>query len=236
MRIRLLVRTEGLERYYRHFIDENVEIKSVKPEESEILVTMSIKDQLYFVEAIRQAEEEGVDAVIPSCHLGPGVEEGRTLVDIPVLSIGCVGMYFSAMLGHKFSILAITPGMRRAWLHKAVEYGCESRLASVRYFEVGADYNDKLQRYGEVGETQGVTVEMGKAVEESINAIEEDDATVIMLGCGGLTWMGDKLPELLKSKGYDIPVVNPLPLTIEVARVLVRSKISHSRLAYLAVV
>ncbi len=43
----------------------------------------------------------------------------------------------------------------------------------------------------------------------------------------------DKLlrSELLK-KGYDIPVVNPLPVAVEVARALVNLKLTHSRITY----
>ena len=116
---------------------------------------------------------------------------------------------------------------------KAVEYSCEKKLASVRCFDVGPDYVDKLQRYGELGAPEKVTPELEKTPEESTKAIEEGDATVIMLGCGGLTWMGgDRLPDLLKNKGYEIPVVNSLALTIEVAKMLVESKLSHSPLAY----
>lgn len=232
MKILVLVRTEGVKSYYRAFIPEDVEMKSVTPKGSEIPIATSARDQLYFIEAMKAAEKEGFDALIPSCHLGPAVEEGRTLVKIPVLSVACVGMHLSAMLGDKFSIIAITQGMRRAWLHKAVEYSCEKKLASVRCFDVGPDYVDKLQRYGELGPTKEVTPELQKTLEEAIKAIEEDDATVIMLGCGGLTWMGDRLADLLENKGYNITVVNPLPLTIEMAKILVKSKISHSPLAY----
>ena len=77
-----------------------------------------LETQLYFIEAMKRAEKEGFDALIPSRHLGPAVEEGRTLVKIPVLSVTYTGMHLSAMLGDKFLIIAITQGIRRAWLQK----------------------------------------------------------------------------------------------------------------------
>ena len=44
--------------------------------------------------------------------------------------------------------------------------------------------------------------------------------------------MASELEKELKKQGMDILTINPVPFTVEVARFLVRQKMSHSALAY----
>ena len=64
----------------------------------------------------------------------------------------------------------------------------------------------------------------------SRKAIEEDDAAVIILGCGMLTGKGKKLQQLLEDKGYEVTVIQPVPLSIEFAKVLVTLQLKRVRL------
>ena len=57
------------------------------------------------LEKIVESENNGMDAVIVDCMEDPGVEEGRRLVDIPVVGPGHAAMNMAVTLGHKFSIL-----------------------------------------------------------------------------------------------------------------------------------
>ena len=64
----------------------------------------------------------------------------------------------------------------------------------------------------------------------SLQAVEQDNAMVILLGCGMLTGKGRALKKLLLEKGHDVAVLQPVPLAIEMARVLVRLGIKQVRL------
>jgi allantoin racemase len=68
--------------------------------------------------------------------------------------------------------------------------------------------------------------------DESVAAIEQDDASVITIGCGGLMWTVDLLQEELGKRGYDIPCVNPVPAAIEIAKIAVKLKLKQSRILY----
>ena len=46
-------------------------------------------------------------------------------------------------------------------------------------------------------------------------------------------YCGDKKTDAeLEEKGYDIPFINPVPMMVELARALVRLKLTHSPLSY----
>jgi allantoin racemase len=191
--------------------------------------TMMILPEL--MNAIIDAEKKGYKAVVTWCHGDPGVKEVREFVNIPVLGPGEYGMHIATMLGHKFSIIVPSLVIKR-WIYRKVEeYGFTNKLASIRI--INATVNQLLNDSEEFMKTRNENLKtISRTIEECVRAIEEDDTTVIMLGCGGLTWMGDIVAKKLKEKGYDIPLINPLPLTIEFAKALIKFRLKHSGLVY----
>ncbi len=85
-----------------------------------------LKAQL--VENIMRAEREGYDAVAISCFLDPGMEEARSVVDIPVVSSCETALLVSSVIGRSFGMLAIDEHMAeqvRALVHR---YGYRDRV------------------------------------------------------------------------------------------------------------
>jgi allantoin racemase len=164
-------------------------------------------------------EKEGADAIVNACILGPGSVQAAQVVDIPVLDPGEVAMHLAAMLGHKFSILV--PGMSaiRGFQENIQRYGLANRLASILSTDINpASYVTKEP------ETMDVLLKL------SLKAIEEDDAAVIVLGCGMQTGKGNELKRLLEEKGHDVTVIQPVPLAVELAKVLVKLNLKQVRL------
>src|SRR5665213_2687808 len=58
-----------------------------------------------FLDAFREAEKQGYDAVVPLGTLDLGVDAGRSVVDIPVLGPSESMLHIGAMLGKRFGIL-----------------------------------------------------------------------------------------------------------------------------------
>jgi len=56
---------------------------------------------------VRQAEREGVDAVIINCMGDPGLDVAREVVSIPVIGPCEASMHLAAMLGHKFAVVTV---------------------------------------------------------------------------------------------------------------------------------
>lgn len=164
-------------------------------------------------------EQEGVDAIVNACILGPGSPQAAQVVDIPVLDPGEVAMHVASMLGHRFSLLVPGKSAVRGFQENVKKYCMEDRVASILLTDISpASYTTKKQ------ETMDVLFNLSR------RAIEEDDAAVIILGCGMLTGKGKKLQALLHGKGYDVAVLQPVPLAIEFAKVLVRLKLKQVRL------
>ena len=58
-----------------------------------------------FIDAFREAEKQGYDAVVPLGTLDLGVDAGRSVVDIPVVGPSESMLHIASMLGRRFGIM-----------------------------------------------------------------------------------------------------------------------------------
>jgi hypothetical protein len=70
------------------------------------------------------------------------------------------------------------------------------------------------------------------AVQESIAAIEDDGADVILLGCSAAFWLQPFLQKRLNEIGWEVPVLEGYRCAIEVAKTLVDLGVDASGLAF----
>jgi len=170
---------------------------------------------------VRQAEREGVDAVIINCMGDPGLDAAREVVSIPVIGPCETSMHVAAMLGHKFSVLAVLARIIPEFEDKAQKYGVRDKLASVRSIDLPVLDLEK-------GREQFVS----RAVDKSVEAIKEDGAHVIVLGCTGLAGLAQQIENALRERGYDVPVIDPASMALKMAEMLVDLKLVHSKRTY----
>jgi hypothetical protein len=71
-----------------------------------------------------------------------------------------------------------------------------------------------------------------RSLAESVAAIEEDGAEVIILGCSAAFWMRPHLQERLHEMGWEIPVLEGYGSAIEMAKLLLNLRLSVSGLAF----
>jgi allantoin racemase len=165
---------------------------------------------------IKEAEDEGVDAVVVSCMGDPGVMAGKELVNIPVLGPFETSLLVSCSLGDKVSVVTVLQNEACAIEENARAYGLSHKLASVRSVNIPV-----LELSKDINRT------VNALVEESKKAVKEDGAKSIILGCTGMTGLGEKLAERL-----DVPVLDPLLVTIKFAELLVRLGLKQSKLTF----
>lgn len=84
--------------------------------------------ELQIVENIMQAEREGYDAVAISCFVDPGLERGRSLVDIPVVSSLETALQVSSSIGRAFGVIALSPTQAETQRRLIKEYGFTDRV------------------------------------------------------------------------------------------------------------
>lgn len=122
---------------------------------------------------VKRAEKEGFDAAVIGCFYDPGLREAREITEKLVVTAPAESaMLLACSLGHKFSIIV----GREKWIPKmeenVIRYGLQARLASFKSVDLGvhdfqADPKTTEQRLRAAAQ----------------QAIQEDHAEVIILGC-----------------------------------------------------
>ena len=105
--------------------------------------------------------------------------------------------------------------------HLTEQYGVPGKMASVRSVDIPVlEFEQDLDR------TKAAPAEV------AVRAVEEDGADAIVFGCTGMLGCADAVRAGLLAKGYDIPVIDPVPLTVRMAAALIESGVSHSKITY----
>lgn len=171
---------------------------------------------------VQQAADFGADAIVINCMGDPGLAAARELVSVPVLGPGQTSMHVASMLGHRFSILTVADRLVHVDEDRAARYGLASRLASVRSVDVPVlDLQASEERL------------VAALTEQAIRAVRDDGAHVLVLGCTGMTGTAGLVAAALSERGVrDIPVIDPIPVTLEVAIALARCRLAQSKRSY----
>jgi allantoin racemase len=169
------------------------------------------------IEKTVNAEREGFDTVVIGCFYDPGLREARELVEIPVVGVCEASLHVASMLSAgRFSVLV----GRQKWIPKMADnakvYGFEDRIASWRVLDLTVpDMHD-------VEKTQAAIFR------EAREAVEEDMAECVVLGCTGMAGQARKAQETLR-----VPVLDPVLMGVKVAELRAalwkRYGISHSK-------
>ena len=172
------------------------------------------------LQQIMAAEQGGMDAVIVDCMEDPAVEEGRRLVDIPVIGPGHAALSLAGSLGYKFSILYPLEQVRL--IERLVQqHGYASMLASVRVLPGG------LEALG-ADPAAALTTLFNIAVE----AISKDGAHVIVPACTLTSELTGELAARLQAGGHPVPVVDGPGAAVKLAETLVDLELTPSRITY----
>lgn len=171
---------------------------------------------VYVVQAGLTADEEGFDAVVIDTVSDSGLYALRSRLPIPVVGAGMAAYSVAITLGNHFSILT----MSHRWHHfysKALRaYGLSSRCASVRVVPTPES----------AGVPNGLPA-ASDVIAEAERAVCDDGAEVIILGSTTMHTLG---PDV--AAGLHVPVINPGPLALKSAEMLVHLNLSHSKRAF----
>ena len=166
------------------------------------------------VEEAMKAEKAGYDAVVLGCLDEPGVSGAKEALTIPVVGEAEASMHHASLVGRKFSFVGGSPESKGVLEDLAKKYGLFHKLASVRKIsasplDFASQKSGLLERLLTVGR----------------QAIEEDGADSL-IGYGGI----EGIEHLRRELG--VPVISPVQASVLMAEALVRSNLSHSKLAY----
>lgn len=174
---------------------------------------------LSIVDAGKNAQSEGYDAVCIDTMSDSGVAALRSMIDIPVIGPGRAAMMTALMLGDRFSLLIMWDRWRHLYKKTINELGLHNRCASVR--SIGITPNNQSLLAGKEDAVFPLLLEAAR------KCIEDDGADVILLGSTTMhqahAYLAERLP---------VPVINPGPLTYKLAETAIALKLCHSRRAF----
>jgi allantoin racemase len=160
------------------------------------------------------AQHPDVDAIVIACFDDTGLDAVRTLVSIPVLGIGEAAYHAASMISTKFSVITTlsrsVPGLE----NNLMRYGLGQKCARVRATNIPVL---KLE--------EGDPETLLKIRSEIREAIDQDNAEAIVLGCAG---MADLMAQL--SDEFGLPVIDGVAAGITFAEALVNNKLSTSKI------
>ena len=200
---------------------EDCEVTVVCPLHGPITLESSY-DEAYSIaptiDLVKQANQEGYDAIILACFCDVGVEAAKEISSVPVLGLEEATLSVALLLGDKFGIMTEKrPRVAMKKLHVR-RHGLLERMASIRPLELSvAELDADPER----------TKATGMALARRM--IEEDGAEVIIMGCAAMAGYSEDLERELQ-----IPVLDPLKVTLKLTEALVDMGVAHSRIGLYA--
>lgn len=170
------------------------------------------------IDLVKQANKEDYDGIILACFCDVGVEAAKEISSISVFGLEETTLSIALLLGAKFGILTEKrPRVAMKELHVR-RHGLLERLASIRPLELSvAELDADPER----------TKAAGLALARRM--VEEDGAEVIIMGCAAMAGYSGEIERELQ-----VPVLDPLVVTLKVTEALVDMGLTHSRVGLYA--
>jgi len=217
--------SESVTAHVRHELEKikrpDTELTVVNPEHGPVSIESVYDEALATpptLELVRQANQEGYDAIVLACFSDPGLDAAKEVSEIPVIGIEEATLHVAAMLGHKFSIT--TTGRNRV----------PTREIHVRLRNVETAYASALVMDMPVLEMDAQP-EKAKAriLALAREAIKAQGAEVIILGCAGLAGYAEDIEREL-----GVVVLDPSSVGLKIAEAIVDLGLSHSKVGRFA--
>ena len=208
----------GMEAQRQRWARADVKIEVVPIERGPFSMEFATEEVLagpYVLQAVRQAENDGVDAVVLDCMVDPVLRAARETVKIPVLAPGLSGLTVASLLGARIAVIGMKNGQQVLEEHIRA-YGFSHRVCSMHV--VDAPPADLI-------ESQPYCLDIINREIEA--ALAQHRAEVILFGCTAMSGYIDDL----KAK-YGLPIIEPMACAINMAITLVTMGLSQSKFCY----
>ncbi len=174
----------------------------------------------FVVRKAQEAVRDGFEGIFVTDMDMCGVEVVRELIDIPVIGGFRASAFTAMMVAQKFSIVTVLNNVIPMQIEHIRAFGIEPNFASIRSIDIP------------VTELIDKKTAIAKVCEESVKAIDEDGAQAIIFGCTGMLGVAQPVAKLLADYGKPAPVIDPTLAAISYLELLIRNKLSQSRLTY----
>jgi allantoin racemase len=208
--------TEHIRRELEKIKRPDTELTVVNPEHGPLSIESAYDEMIAeqpTLELVRKANNERYNAIVLACFSDPALDAAKEISDIPVIGIEEVTLHMAAMLGHKFSIItSLSSRVPIRELHVRLR-GLESTFASARAMSMPV-----LEMDANPAEAKARILELAR------QAVQEDGAEVIVLGCAGLTGYAKDIQCQL-----GVAVLDPTVVAFKTAEAITDLGLRHSK-------
>ena len=205
---------ERLDRFLQAAKDPGtrIDLKGLKPSAKHVHGLTEFRCAEQVIRNAIQAEREGYDAFIVGHFQDAGLNEAKSVVDIPVLGLGESSMLYACTLGRKIGLVTIDRIFIPWHEDQVLRYGLEKRVVGVRAIDTNLD--EFMQAFTTEAGYRLVLDRFGREVAPLVaNGID------VILPAGGLPML-----LLAREQGFAIggaPVVNGIPIAVKMAEMAV---------------
>jgi allantoin racemase len=172
---------------------------------------MSLHIQFILDNALR-AEAQGYDVFVVGSVQDPGMDEARSLLDIPVVGYGEAAMHFACCLGSRFSVIAFQRGFDQIMDVRIKKLGLSERalpttLMDVDFADVGKGLDDPRHL-------------IDQFCSAAQRAIKNGTEAIIP----GQLYLSEAISRAGITRIDDVPIVDGLAATLKMAEAMVDLK------------
>ncbi len=124
---------EQCKRILRPDTEVHVEGIEVMVRDIENLTALQYYQKIQSLNNMLRAEKEGYDAFVIGCTLDVGLDEGKSMIDIPVVGISETSYHFAMMLGHLFAVVTSSSAFFEIFKGQTERYGLWSKYLQGPY-------------------------------------------------------------------------------------------------------
>ncbi|HWS29433.1 MAG TPA: aspartate/glutamate racemase family protein [Clostridia bacterium] len=213
--------TEHLEKVLGQIKSSDTELTVICPPGGPMAIESAYDEALCIpgvLKLVSRANLEGYDAIILACFSDPGLEACREISDILVTGIEEISLHVAAMMGAKFTVLTMNRERVPAKEKEGRRFKLENSMASVRPLGMSVAETDS--------EPDRARDKIRRIAKQ---AVEEDGAEAIVLGCAGMAGYAEGITEEL-----GVMVIDPSSVALKVTEALVAAKVRHAKCGFYA--
>lgn len=163
---------EQCRRIVRPDTEVHIEGIEVMVRDIENLKSLQYYQKIQTLNNLLRAEREGYDAFVMGCTLDVGVDEGKAMVDIPVVGISEASYHLAMMLGHLFAVVTSSSAFFQVFKEQVDRYGLSTKYLQGPYIYPASEEEIALA----LKDPQPLMEKFKKVAEKAI----EDGASVII--------------------------------------------------------
>ncbi|MBO6784275.1 MAG: hypothetical protein JJ899_13540 [Alphaproteobacteria bacterium] len=147
-------------------------------------------------------------------------------------------MYLATTLGNKFTVIDIA-GVHNVYYRDLIyQHQLQDRCASIRNIGMrlprpGAEDGPQLREERRKALAGEPSLAVDNAIKQAEQAILDDGAEVITLGCSGVFWLKPFIEKGLAERGWEVPVLEGYTASIMLAKLMIDLGVNASGITYM---